>query len=170
MLPPFLITHQSLGKKVILTGHSLGGSLALLLALDITVNHIEEVDGIDRETEVEQTNIKEKNNKEKSTMGRGDNHTKSKGKKEVVVERVGKVTTDTKSEQDELRDDYDSRKCGSYSHHRGRRCTGFAHPSILDNLSVMTFGQPELADLTFFESVSARSSATESLLNERYHS
>ena len=177
-----------------MTGHSLGGSLALLLALDIAVNHIEQIEDFQFENENEneeeneiEKDVRKKTSytvkksddilKEKKSSGNGlkteekeltedDNHKKKVTQKTLVKKKIKnhkkrKLEEKKKTRQKDL-------YCGSYSHHRGRRCTGIADSKILNNLYVITFGQPELADNSFFKSVKEHSSAAESLLNDRY--
>ena len=52
-----------------MTGHSLGGSLALLLALDIAVNHIEQIEDFhfENENENEEENEIEKDVRKKTS-------------------------------------------------------------------------------------------------------
>ena len=171
---------------MILTGHSLGGSLALLLALDIAVNHIEHFEDYKFENENEDENENENDgyhmterDVEKKTSSNGkDSKTKEKKleddddfkkklsqkglvKKKIKNHKKRKLEEKKKTRQKDL-------YCGSYTHHKGARCTGIADSKILKNLYVISFGQPELADNSFFKSVKEHSSAAESLLNDRY--
>jgi Lipase (class 3) len=137
---------------VILAGHSLGGSLALLLALDIAVNHIE--------SESADTCSKY-NRKEEATESEISTHIVT----EDIFEKSEKIKEGLNVTQDAVRKR--DLQCGSYSHHRGRRCTDVADPFILNQMHVVTFGQPDLASSSFFESVKAGSQAAKSLLEER---
>lgn len=157
--------------------------------MDIVVNHIEQVEDIEveKEREVSKTSKvksmdrqeekiildnEEENISMNSKISKENKEEKGKEKGEKVKEK-GK---EKKGEKEELeKQKLEAKKktrqkelhCGSYSHHKGRRCTGIANPAILNNLYVITFGQPELADSSFFESVKERSPAAKSLLTHR---
>ena len=165
---------------MILTGHSLGGSLALLLALDIAVNHIEHLEDykIENENENDDYHMTERDAERKTSSNGEDSKTKEKKleddddyknklsqkrsvKKKIKNHNKRKLEEKKKTRQKDL-------YCGSYTHHKGGRCTGIADSKILNNLYVISFGQPELADNSFFKSVKEHSSAAESLLNDRY--
>jgi Lipase (class 3) len=136
---------------VILAGHSLGGSLALLLALDITVNHIES----------ESADTCKYNRKEDPT----ESEISANIVTEDIFEKGEKIKEGLNVTQDAVRKR--DLQCGSYNHHRGRRCTDVADPLILNQMHVVTFGQPDLASSSFFESVKAGSQAARSLLEGR---
>ena len=86
--------------------------------------------------------------KEKKSSGNGlkteekeltedDNHKKKVTQKTLVKKKIKnhkkrKLEEKKKTRQKDL-------YCGSYSHHRGRRCTGIADSKILNNLYVITF-------------------------------
>ena len=137
---------------MILTGHSLGGSLALLLALDIAVNH---VDGESTDT------CSKHNRKEETTESEISTYILT----EDIDEKGEKIKEDMNVTQDAVRKR--DLQCGSYNHHRGRRCTDVAEPLLLNQMHVVTFGQPDLASSSFFESVKAGSRTARSLLEER---
>jgi hypothetical protein len=136
---------------VILAGHSLGGSLALLLALDITVNHIES----------ESADTCKHNRKEDPT----ESEISANIVTDDIFEKGEKIKEGLNVTQDAVRKR--DLQCGSYNHHRGRRCTDVADPLILNQMHVVTFGQPDLASSSFFESVKAGSQAARSLLEGR---
>lgn len=137
---------------MILTGHSLGGSLALLLALDIAVNHIE--------SESSDT-CSRYHRKEDAT----ETEISTNIVTEDIFEKGEKIKEGLNITQDAVRKR--DLHCGSYNHHRGRRCTDVAEPLILNQMYVVTFGQPDLASSSFFESVKAGSRTARSLLQER---
>ena len=141
------------GKTVILTGHSLGGSLALLLALDIAVNHVQN----------ESTDTCSNYNRKEETT---ESEINTNILTEDVDEKGEKIKEDMNVTQDAVRKR--DLQCGSYNHHRGRRCTDVAEPLLLNQMHVVTFGQPDLASSSFFESVKAGSQTARSLLEERY--
>lgn len=138
---------------MLLTGHSLGGSLALLLALDIAVNHIED--------ESSEMCSKKYNRKDEST----ENEINRNILTEDVFERGEKIKENLNMTEDAVRKR--DLQCGSYNHHRGRRCTDVADPLMLSGMYVVTFGQPDLASSSFFASVKEGSEAATSLLEER---
>jgi Lipase (class 3) len=156
------------GKEVVLAGHSLGGSLALLLALDALVNHTydsssdDAYSGDDMGENVRGSDSKEENdgNSDHSSRGSGSSSRNSNSNRDHTPPCRPNSGQSTASRTSTYR-------FTGYSHHNDKRCTGTAHVSVLNKLHIVTFGQPELASPLFFESLKKQHTAAKKLLEER---
>lgn len=150
---------------MVLAGHSLGGSLSLLLALDILLNHTEEIPkkGDDK---MSPTGGHHKNKKNKKNEKNGES---DKLLSEEATYNVFENEEIKREDRNSSKESIRSRElhCGSYTHHKGRRCTLTADPNMLNNLFVYTFGQPDLATSSFFKSVTLFSESAATLLRDR---
>jgi Lipase (class 3) len=154
---------------VVLAGHSLGGSLALLLALDALVNHTydsssdDAFSGDDMGENMQGSDRKKENdgNSDHSSSGRGSSSRSSNSNRDHTPPCRPSLGQNTASRTSTYR-------TTGYSHHNDKRCTGTAHVSVLNKLHIVTFGQPELASPLFFESLKKQHTAAKKLLEERY--
>lgn len=148
-----------------LAGHSLGGSLALLLALDTLVNHTYESSSNNASSPYDRDEMNGKN-------GKNDNmHRKNKKLKNDSDSNQTSSSSHSNSKSGDApskRTSTSTYRSNSYSHHNDKRCTSTAHVSVLDRLHIVTFGQPELADPLFFEGLKVQHNAAKKLLEERY--
>lgn len=150
-----------------LAGHSLGGSLALLLALDALVNHTYETSSNNASSSYDRDhkNGKNENMHKKSKIDSDSSQTSSSSSRsrdsDDNIEDAPPTPTQSRTSTSTYRSN-------SYSHHNDKRCTSTAHVSVLDRLHIVTFGQPELADPLFFKGLKMQHSAAKKLLEERY--
>lgn len=151
-----------------LAGHSLGGSLSLLLALDILLNHTEEIPNKSDE-KISPTGGRHKNKKNKKSEKNEKNGESDKFLSEEATYNVYENEETKREDRNSSKESIRSKElhCGSYTHHKGRRCTLTADPNMLDNLFVYTFGQPDLASSSFFKSVTLSSESAATLLRDR---
>lgn len=154
---------------MVLAGHSLGGSLALLLALDALVNHTydssdddDAYSGDDMGENMHGSDRKEENdgNSDHSSRGSGSSSRSSNSNRDHTPPCRPNSGQNTASRTSTYRST-------GYSHHNDKRCTGTAHISVLNKLHIVTFGQPELASPLFFESLKKQHTAAKKLLEER---
>ena len=119
------------------------------------------MNGFERERLLRESTRQETFARNNENVG-GEFETKDEEKEEENEEDEGEEEEEIKiqTRQKELH-------CGSYSHHKGRRCTVTATSAVRDKLHVVTFGQPELADSLFFNSIKDSSFAAEKFLNDR---
>ena len=157
---------------MVLAGHSLGGSLALLLALDALVNHTydsssdDAFSGDDMGESVHGSDRKEDNDGDSDRSSRGGGSSSRSSSRSSNSNRDHTPPCRPNSGQNTASRTRTYRSTG-YSHHNDKRCTGTAHVSVLNKLHIVTFGQPELASPLFFESLKKQHTAAKKLLEER---
>jgi esterase/lipase len=76
----YVYIHIYIGKRVIISGHSLGGSLALLLALDIIINH--------HNDSTKNSNYDSENKKYRNAKNAKNENNKNENKKSKIKSNV----------------------------------------------------------------------------------
>ena len=133
LLIPAVLSALKSGKQVVLTGHSLGGSLALLLALDVLTNHCAPSEA---DTEVLSTPTTD-NPVRDPRVQRGQGTEQGDG----IMSSPSTTSISTHPHHECKHHQPQNR------HHRsnlgGRRCpVDGIDPRLFDRLHVFTFGQP----------------------------
>ena len=123
LLIPAVLSALKSGKHVVLTGHSLGGSLALLLALDVLTNHCAPSEA---DTEVLSTPTTDRTASAASGPGAGQGD-------EIMSSQSTTLNNQCKNNPQQ----------NHRSNLGGRRCpVDGIDPRLFNRLHVITFGQP----------------------------
>ena len=154
LLIPAVLSALKSGKQVVLTGHSLGGSLALLLALDVLTNHCAPSEA---DTEVLSTPTTDGSSTDSSTTGGSTNYGSTtapgednrQGTKQKATQDADIVSSQSTSPNHDPHDHCKNNEQHQPQNRRsavgmgGRRCpVDSIDPRLFDRLHVITFGQP----------------------------